>query len=274
MEMESNEKRMISHQDSIQKALAFYQQCIEDPDIPQAYRQLMQWYCSQSSHNPYEEALDLMHVDEEHFLPRAVFSWLETFFAEQAAARPEAWNDLGVLYYSGRAGVCDLKKARECYEKGDQAGDLNSSQNLGYLYLFGQGMPANPMASWYYFTKGALAGMPPSMLQLARMMEAGSPCPQDLHMAYRLYERLYEEADPDEECSLWTSVCLGMGRILEQIPDQIDSYLTSERLYQFAISNAEGMIDAQSDPVLYKELKSAESRLKKLESSFENSGLH
>lgn len=251
--------------DPVQTALAFYQSAKDSDQIPESYRQLFRWYLSQPVHDPYEEALDLMHIDEDQIMPAPVFSYLSQFFCQQAPFRPQAWNDLGVLCYSGRSGVCDLKSAFECYKKGDRSGDLNSSQNLGFLYRFGQGVPVNLMAAWYYFSKGALAGMPASMLQLARMMEAGDPFPKDLHMAFRLYERLYEESDPDEECSLWSSVCLGMARILEQIGDELQYWLDPQRLYRFALSNARDVIDASNDPVLYKELLQASRRLEELE---------
>lgn len=247
----------------IERTNTFYHEMIGRDDFPETGKNLMHWYLQSDRRSIIDEALDLMQVIDDPILPAPLFEWLCTVFLEAAAENPAAWNDLGVLYYSGRSGLCDLAKARMCYEKGDQSGDLNSSQNLGYLYRFGQGMEQDLVKAWYFFTKGALAGMPASMLQLARMMEEGQPFEKDLYMAWRLYERLFQEADPDEELSLCTAVCLGMARILEQCPDTIDTWLTPETLYEQAFSMAEDAITAENDPLLYKELMTARTHLEK-----------
>jgi TPR repeat protein len=240
-----------------------YRTLLEDENLPGAYRSLLQHYLHKSRRDPYEEALDLLHLDSEGIPPPSIFSYLVFVFQNETANRPEAWNDLGALYYLGANGQCNALKAKECYEKGEQAGDLNSTQNLGFLYRYGQGIEKDPAKAWYCFSRASLAGLMPSMLQCAWMMEEGIPFGKDLHTAFRIYEQLVENADPDEDFSLSVAALLGMGRLLDNPDLQLESWMDARTCYQSALQMAEDEIEEEDDPVLYAQLQQARQALER-----------
>ena len=47
----------------------------------------------------------------------------------------EAMNDLGALYYTGRAGEQDYEKAAYYYDMADKAGNRQATENLGYIIM-------------------------------------------------------------------------------------------------------------------------------------------
>lgn len=234
-----------------------YKRLLRDPAMPPKAKTLMQFYLSRPQQDEYQQCLDLMDLFDEDVMPESLATAVRQYLLQETRRRPEAWNDLGSYYYRGVDGTCQPLKAKECFEKGEQAGDIFSTQNLGYLYRYGQGIPQDLNAAWACFAKASLNGLMDATLNLAMMCENGLGQKKDVQFARRLYDRLYSSLDLDDEGTLYISACLGLGRTLLETQgiEQARPYLEEGLM-------AADQWDFSDDPLMEQQIEQARRLLK------------
>lgn len=84
-----------------------------------------------------------------------------------------AYNNIGALYYTGRIGHVDKKKALEYYQKAGELGFITAYTNMGYAYLYGDGVDADYEKAYRNFSQGALGGDTEAMYKLGDMFRYG-----------------------------------------------------------------------------------------------------
>ncbi len=112
----------------------------------------------------------------------------------------EAMNDLGVLYYTGRAGEQDYEKAAYYYDMADKAGNRQATENLGYIYYYGRTGKKDYEKAFKYFIKGALDGHLRSLYKVGDFYRNGYYVEKDPMEAFIVYTQclnmLTDEAMP------------------------------------------------------------------------------
>ena len=109
---------------------------------------------------------------------------------------PDALYELANLYRRGDVvGPQDYAKAAELYRAAVEGGHVGAANNLGAMYLFGQGFEQNPAEARKFFTFAAEHGLPRGMTNLGYLFEEGLGTEQDLLQAARLYRVAAELRD-------------------------------------------------------------------------------
>lgn len=112
----------------------------------------------------------------------------------------DAMCGLGSLYYSGRAGEQDYKKAAYYYDLADKAGNRQATENLGYIYYYGRIGEKDYEKAFKYFVKGALDGHLCSLYKVGDFYKNGYYVELDSKEAFCIYnhclETLTDEAIP------------------------------------------------------------------------------
>ncbi|MGB5878679.1 MAG: tetratricopeptide repeat protein, partial [Thermoanaerobaculia bacterium] len=73
---------------------------------------------------------------------------------------PEAMNELGACYATGKGVGEDLRQAAEWFRKAGKAGDLNGSFNLALMYVRGEGVEQDTRKAYEWLERAASAGDP------------------------------------------------------------------------------------------------------------------
>jgi TPR repeat protein len=117
---------------------------------------------------------------------------------EKAAAAGEAgsMNNLGILFLNGQGVPKDFVEAREWYEKAAAAGAAVGLANLGSLYAQGNGVPKNYAEALKWFQKAVAAGDPTGMNGLGYLYANGTGVPEDLTEARKWYEKAAAGGEP------------------------------------------------------------------------------
>lgn len=103
--------------------------------------------------------------------------------------------NLGTLLREGRGGPVDLARAVDLYEAGVAGGDPSAMDAMGWVYLNGEGVVADPVAARRYYQMAADAAFGPGLGNLGLMVETGRGGPQNLKQARDLYERAIAAGD-------------------------------------------------------------------------------
>ena len=116
-----------------------------------------------------------------------------------------AWRRWGKFYRDGLAVPQDYAKARECYEKGAQAGDYNCYNKIGDMYYHGWGCPEDHEEAVRCFRMGEKAPafgqsycLQRAKMALGRAYERGEGVEKDLAAAADKYLEGYEYGS--QEC--------------------------------------------------------------------------
>ena len=116
-----------------------------------------------------------------------------------------AWRRWGKFYRDGLAVPQDYAKARECYEKGAQAGDYNCYNKIGDMYYHGWGCPEDREEAVRCFRMGEKAPafgqsycLQRAKMALGRAYERGEGVEKDLAAAADKYLEGYEYGS--QEC--------------------------------------------------------------------------
>lgn len=113
---------------------------------------------------------------------------------------PQAQNELGLLYLSGKLGIADAPAAVAWLTRAAQGGNAQAQSNLGTLYERGVGgVPQNIENAGQLYTLAANQGHGPATLSLARLIAQGVGTKPDPIKAWALAtlaaERGEKEAD-------------------------------------------------------------------------------
>jgi TPR repeat protein len=123
---------------------------------------------------------------------------------EKAAAAGEAgsMNNLGNLFLNGQGVPKDVLEAREWYQKAAAAGAAVGMANLGRLYAQGNGVSKNYAEALKWYQKAVAAGDPIGMNGLGYLYEQGTGVPEDLTEARKWYEKAAALGEPNAMSNL------------------------------------------------------------------------
>lgn len=206
------------------------------------YEQTMQLlfdYFQYSCYTPQEAlnlAGDLLDADNlSPLTPDTVKFMMSVFKYFIAKGNADAMNDMGCLYYGGRMGEPDYKKAIRYYTMAEENGSIIAAENLGYCYYYGRDGKTDYRKAYQYFSKGALAKRSESMYKIGDMYRYGYYVKADPKMAAQCYFNALEYVEKEEpEASYRGCVLKRVGDLYyEGIGVRVD-YRAAHRYYHFA----------------------------------------
>lgn len=124
---------------------------------------------------------------------------------------PEAQNEIGLLYLSGKLGVADIQAGVAWLTRAAQAGFAQAQNNLGALYEKGAGgLPQNVENAGQLYTLAANQGHAAATFALARLLNDGVGTKQDSIKAWALATLASERGEKEA------------GKLAEQIGSKLD----------------------------------------------------
>ncbi len=126
--------------------------------------------------------------------------------AEYPGAR-RFYTSLGRIY--SKRGEYGL--AVDAYRAAHGRGSAVAANNLGSMYVSGQGVVANEQRATMYFRRAANRGLPFAMLTMAARSRVGLGMPENRYMSVFWYERAYEAGDAGAANDLGVMYQQGMG---------------------------------------------------------------
>lgn len=149
--------------------------------------------------DPLEIARMLHNADGAMTMPEYIASFVLTvYFDAYAAGDADAACDLGSLYYTGRAGEQNYKKAVEYYTYAEEHGCRQAGENLGYCYYYGRDVEKDYEKAYHYFVKGALDGHIVSLYKIGDMYKNGYYVKKDENEAFAIYDHCGETMSDDD----------------------------------------------------------------------------
>lgn len=118
---------------------------------------------------------------------------------------------LGDIYYQGKTGVRNYKKAMKLFLKSADNGNADSQNNLGYMYTFGYGTSTSVGDAIYWFEKSASRDNVSALFNLAVFHIEGHGYPKDLSKGAELLSRAAELNSPAAQFNLGLMYYFGKG---------------------------------------------------------------
>jgi uncharacterized protein len=103
------------------------------------------------------------------------------------AGDASAQNELGLLYYEGKAIKKDYRQAKVWFDKAVEQGHSGAQVNLGSLYLRGEGAPQSSQMALFWFSRAADQGDALALAKLGLMYAQGRGVLQDFIQAHMWY---------------------------------------------------------------------------------------
>lgn len=182
------------HYPALVKKLKKAQKSVREEDNPKLYQQMSDLINGDNweTVSDFNIAMALDTADLSKSLPKEIADIMAAAYLSAAETnenneRGVAYNNLGVLYYSGRAGCKDYEKSLHFYQLADQEGYRLASENLAYCYYYGMGAETDYEKAYYYFSKAAIAGRYESMYKLGDMFRYGYYVDKDEDMVRTAY---------------------------------------------------------------------------------------
>lgn len=123
-----------------------------------------------------------------------IFSLYETAAQQNDAA---ALNNLGCLYLDGDGVEADVKKAVKCFEKAVSQKDTLAMINLADCYAIGNGVRINPVKAFKLYEEAAKTENPTALARLAECYEVGAGVKQSIDKALELYQAAVDKGNED-----------------------------------------------------------------------------
>lgn len=143
--------------------------------------------------DPMSIAHQLHDADGAMPMPECVAKFLlEIYFDAYSVGDADAACALGSLYYTGRAGEQNYKKAVEYYTFAEEHGSRQAGENLGYCYYYGRDVEKDYEKAYHYFVKGALDGHIISLYKIGDMYRNGYYVRKDENEAFAIYDHCAE----------------------------------------------------------------------------------
>ncbi len=138
----------------------------------------------------FEIAIQLMQSDETKQLHPLVAEVVKSIFEDEIKNNnAEAANNLGILYYNGRIGEQNFKKAVELYTTAAKGGSRVAAENLGYCYYYGRDVKKDYEKAFHYFALGAFDGHLISLYKIGDMYKNGYYVEKNEKEAFFIYEQ-------------------------------------------------------------------------------------
>lgn len=160
----------------------------------------------------YEITTDIFEADQTKKLPKAIADFLISIYnylIEQGCF--DAACDIGSLYYKGRLGKVDYKKAVEYYTLAADNGNRQAQENLGYCYYYGRDIEVDYKKAFLYFSLGAFDGHINSLYKIGDMYRNGYYVDKNSIEAFRIYKRCLETLTEEAMPLVGADVMLRMG---------------------------------------------------------------
>ena len=135
-------------------------------------------------------AILLFQLDHTETLDKNVAAFLDSYYHDTAdeGDADDACN-LGSLYYTGRIGEQNYKKAMGLYALAAKNGSEEAAENLGYCYYYGRDTEVDYEKAFQYFSMGAFRGRVISLYKVGDMYRNGYFVEKSPSLAYDIYRR-------------------------------------------------------------------------------------
>lgn len=139
--------------DKIKSKIENLIETLDESQYPEIYQVMLQ-YAEYDDLDEwiYEITTDIFEADQTKQLPKTVTDFLISLYnylIEQGCF--DAACDIGSLYYKGRLGKVDYKKAVEYYTLAADNGNRQAQENLGYCYYYGRDIEVDYKKAFHYF---------------------------------------------------------------------------------------------------------------------------
>lgn len=156
---------------------------------------------------------------------------------EKAATDGEAgsMNNLGILFLNGQGVAKDLAEARDWYQRAAAAGSAAAMANLGRLYAGGIGVAKDYTEALAWYRKSVAADNAVGMTGLGYLYEVGTGVPEDINEARQWYEKAAAKGYP--------TAMTNLGNLYRDGRGVTQDYAEALRWYQraAALGDANGM---------------------------------
>ena len=215
----------------------------------------------------YDVAFRLHECDKDKAIPKSVKEFLMTVYQLGIDdGHPGCMNNMGVLYYTGRCGMQDYKKARKYYEMAVKTGYPLPAENLGYIYYYGFGTEVNYELAYRYFSMAALQGYIEATYKVGDMFRYGYYVDKSEMAAFDLYKKAYDLYTNTDDFDRGGNVIKRMGdAFYEGIgtePDPVTALMFYQRAEQLFYQQI-----MKGDPFVQKDLdyvKKVQPKLRKM----------
>ena len=114
-------------------------------------------------------------------------------------------------YQAGQAAyrLGDYATALQEFKPLAERGDARAQASLGFMYLFGRGVPQNHAEAAKWFRKAAEQGFAGAQCTLGLMYDKGQGIPQDYAEALKWYRKAAEQGETMAQFSLGTMCAVG-----------------------------------------------------------------
>lgn len=183
----------------------------------------------------FDAAFELHNCDADKAIPDKVKEFLMTVYQLGIDnGNPICMNNMGCLYYTGRCGMQDYKKARKYYEMSVKSGYPLPAENLGYIYYYGFGTDVNYELAYKYFTMAALQGELEALYKVGDMFRYGYYVEKSAAAAFTIYREAFDKCPNDADCS--GNIAKRMGDVFYEgigvEPDPINALMFYQRAEQ------------------------------------------
>lgn len=118
------------------------------------------------------------------------------------AGYAHAQYEIGRIYLYGRGIPADYAKALVWESKAAEQGDPRAQRDLAFMYERGFGVPIDPAKAAEWNRKAAANGNSEAQLQLARALDQGSGISKDQNQAQQWYAKAAAQDDPEAQLEL------------------------------------------------------------------------
>ncbi|MGB9801374.1 MAG: tetratricopeptide repeat protein [Arcobacter sp.] len=124
---------------------------------------------------------------------------------------PDAFFELGKIYFEGKYVFKDYKKALEYFGAASYLGSIKGTYNLGLFYLSNQTNFYDPKKAFSYFLELARKGYAPAQNKVGMFLTTGIVIDKDYKEAVKWYEASSKQGYIQAQCNLAFMYASGKG---------------------------------------------------------------
>ncbi len=199
--------------DELKQALIKIIETLSSDDYPELHS-LLTYYIEndEAYENLYDIATDIFNADQTKVLPPNVSDFVISIYEKMIAEGSyDAACDLGSLYYKGRFGKVDYKKAVYYYTIAADKGSRQAQENLGYCYYYGRDVEVDYKKAFHYFALGSFDGHLNSLYKIGDMYRNGYYVEKNEMEAFRIYAHCFNTLTQEALSLIGADVMLRMG---------------------------------------------------------------
>lgn len=130
---------------------------------------------------------------------------------------PEAWNELGDIYYFGRGVEKNEERAFYWYSLSAEADNPTAQNSLGFCFAYGKGTKKDSAKAFYWYGRAAKQGSGNGQFNLALCYESGQGTEKDLKMAAYYYFLSAQQGSA--KAKYYLGLCYELGKGVEKNPE-------------------------------------------------------